>query len=222
MKTVSKILMVLSLVLMTNTAFAHDNVSKTTLSADEVLSDLMAGNQHFAKSEMNHPHQDHKRMLELSKGQHPVAAVLTCSDSRVPPEIVFDKGLGDLFVIRVAGNVLDNNIIASVEYATEHLGTPLVIVLGHTKCGAVSAAVEHGKDTNHIMQLVKEIEPAINQAKCQKGDEIENVIINNVINVTNELKNSQPLLNSQIKEGKVKIIGAVYDIETGKVEIISK
>lgn len=207
---------------MTNTAFAHDNVSKTTLSADEVLSDLMAGNQHFAKSEMNHPHQDHKRMLELSKGQHPVAAVLTCSDSRVPPEIVFDKGLGDLFVIRVAGNVLDNNIIASVEYATEHLGTPLVIVLGHTKCGAVSAAVEHGKDTNHIMQLVKEIEPAINQAKCQKGDEIENVIINNVINVTNELKNSQPLLNSQIKEGKVKIIGAVYDIETGKVEIISK
>ncbi|HEY4484757.1 MAG TPA: carbonic anhydrase, partial [Nitrospiria bacterium] len=112
------------------------------LNPDKALTMLMEGNARYVEGKMLHPNQAADRMGELAKGQHPFAVILGCADSRVPPEIVFDQGLGDLFVLRVAGNIADDAVIGSIEYAVEHLGTTLVFVLGHERCGAVSAAVE--------------------------------------------------------------------------------
>src|SRR5947209_10905279 len=136
-------------------AWAQHPVSGTA--ADEALARLMAGNRRYVLHKEQHPDQSLTRRKELESGQHPFAVILGCADSRVSPEILFDQGLGDLFVIRVAGNVVDDTILASVEYAVEHLGTRLIMVLGHEKCGAVSAAIEGGKQPRHLDALVAAI-----------------------------------------------------------------
>jgi len=188
------------------------------LTADQALATLKAGNEHYVAGRLDHPHANAARMHELAAGQHPCAAVLSCADSRVPPEIVFDQGLGDLFTIRVAGNVAGDTEIASIEYAAEHLDVPLVIVLGHQKCGAVTAAVEAGEAPGHLPSLVNAIRPAVEKTKGMSGDRVANAVRANVQLVVAELRASQPILAERIAKHELRVAGAVYSLDTGRVE----
>jgi len=188
--------------------------------ADSILRRLTEGNLRYVSSKPEHPNQGEDRRIEISKGQSPVAVIVGCSDSRIPPEIVFDQGLGDLFVIRVAGNVLDDIGMGSIEYAVDHLGVEVVVVLGHGKCGAVSATVGGGEAHGHIGSIVDAIIPALTKAKELPGDLTDNTIRANVGLMVEKIRSSQPILAKKSGEGKVKIVGAYYNIETGKVEFI--
>lgn len=218
MKLMNSLIVLLALTLTLNYPAIASEASKIT--ADEALQKLKVGNEHYLNFKLKHPDQSVKKRMELTKGQVPFAIILSCSDSRVPPEVVFDQGLGDLFVIRVAGNVIDDNIIGSIEYAVEHLGTPLVVVVGHEKCGAVSAAVNGVEQVCHIQSLVKAIQPAVNQAKKEKGDLIDNSIRTNVKLVAASLKKSEPILAEFVHSGKVKVVEAYYHLDTGKVDFV--
>ena len=190
------------------------------MSNEGALQKLMEGNRRFAGSKVIHPNQTKERRAQLSKGQKPFAVIVGCSDSRIPPEIIFDLGLGDLFVIRVAGNVVEDVAFGSIEYAVGHLGTQLVVVLGHGKCGAVSATVQGGEAHGHISSIVKAIAPAAEKAKNLPGDLIDNSIKANVGLVVERIASSKPILSELAKDGKIRIVGAYYDIESGVVEII--
>ena len=159
-----------------------------------------------------------ERRAELTKSQHPFAVVVGCSDSRVPPELVFDEGLGDLFVIRVAGNVIDDHALGSIEYAVDHLAVRLVVVLGHQRCGAVKAAKEtiaaKGQAPGHIQSLVTAIQPAVEATA--KGD-LEATVRENVKNVVQALRSSAPLLKGKVDSGEIKVVGAYYNLDTGSV-----
>lgn len=183
---------------------------------------LMEGNQRFVEQKTVHPHQNMDRVKEIAPKQKPIAMVLSCSDSRVPPEIFFDQGLGDIFIVRVAGNVLNDVNIGSAEYAAEHLNVPLIIVLGHKSCGAVKAAVAGGEVPGHISSIVKELEPAVREAKkTAKSENVAEAAAHiNVENVVKKLSNSEPILSELIKEKKLSVIGAYYDVDTGKVDIL--
>ena len=185
--------------------------------ADAVLNELKEGNRHHVQHRYTHPHETPARQRELVKGQHPHAIVLGCADSRVPPEIVFDQGLGDLFTIRVAGNIADDAVIASIEYAAEHLNTPLVVVLGHQMCGAVTAATEKREPPGHMPTLVKAIQPAVEEARGLSGDLIENAVRINVEMVVHHLRASAPTLAGLVRLGHLRVVAAVYSLETGRV-----
>ena len=194
---------------------AAQNVAPT---ADAVLAELKSGNQHHVGKRYEHPHQSAARQRELASGQHPHACILSCADSRVAPEIVFDQGLGDLFDVRVAGNVAGDAEVASIEYAAEHLSVPLIVVMGHQKCGAVTAAVEGGEAHGHLPTLVNAIRPAVDQASKLQGDRVENAIRINVENVVNQLRTSKPILAEMVGKRQLRIVGAVYSLDTGRVE----
>ncbi|MCX7965444.1 MAG: carbonic anhydrase [Syntrophorhabdaceae bacterium] len=179
---------------------------------------LIEGNKRYASGHPIHPHEDSERRKEVSSGQKPFAVIVGCSDSRVPPQIIFDQGIGDLFIIRVAGNIVDDVALGSIEYAVEHLGTELVVVLGHSKCGAVMAAVNGTEEDGHIRCIIKTIMPAVEKARKQEGDVIVNAIRNNIDMMVETIKNSEPIISKLIKKGKLKVIGAHYDIDTGVVE----
>ena len=164
-----------------------------------------------------HPHQTLDRQRQLVSGQHPHAEILSCSDSRVPPEIVFDQGLGDLFIVRVAGNVATDTEIGSLEYGAEHLHIPLLIVLGHESCGAVTAAVQGGPPEGHIVAFVDLIKPAVEKTRGMPGDPVANAIRLNVEMIVKQLRSSTPILSELVAHGKLRIVGAVYSIETGSV-----
>src|SRR5436190_12194194 len=185
--------------------------------ANAVLSELKAGNHRHQSHQYAHPHESAARQHELVKGQSPHAVILACADSRVPPEIVFDRGLGDLFVVRVAGNIATNSEIASIEYAAEHLHAPLVVVMGHQSCGAVGAAIEGGEAPGHLPALIDAIRPAVEEAKKEKGDLSANAVRINVERVVDQLRASQHLLAPAVAAGKLRIVGAVYALDTGKV-----
>jgi carbonic anhydrase len=187
-------------------------------SADAVLAELKAGNEHHAAKRYAHPHLTAARQRELASGQHPHAAILSCADSRVAPEIVFDQGLGDLFDVRVAGNVAGDAELASLEYASEHLNVPLIVVMGHQKCGAVSAAVEGGEAGGHLPTLLNAIKPAVEKAAALPGDRVANAVRINVENVVRQLRESKPVLAEAASKGHVRIVGAVYSLDTGKVD----
>ena len=187
---------------------------------EEILSELIAGNLRFVNSSMIHPHTSIRRRGDIKDGQHPIAAVLSCSDSRVPPEIVFDMGLGDLYVVRVAGNVLDQMIIASIEYAVLHLEVSVVIVMGHSKCGAVAAACKHEELEGHLPSLTFALNSAVNKAKGVEGDFLENTVLANVEGVVEEIKQTGSHFPTMVKSGNLLVIGAYYDIDTGKVGIL--
>ncbi|PYK08496.1 MAG: carbonic anhydrase [Verrucomicrobia bacterium] len=159
-----------------------------------------------------------KRRAELTKNQHPFATIVSCSDSRVPPEIVFDQGLGDLFVVRVAGNVIDDHSLGSVEYSVDHLAVRLIVVLGHQRCGAVKAAKETlaAKTTapGHIESLVKAIRPAV---EATINGDLETTIEANVKNVVRALRSSTPILKPKVDSGEVRVIGGYYSLDTGAV-----
>jgi carbonic anhydrase len=195
-----------------NMAFAED------AAVADPLQRLMDGNKRFVAGACTHPDQTSERRTEIAKGQHPFAVVLTCADSRVSPELLFDQGLGDLFVLRVAGNTVDDQIIGSIEYAVEHLHAPLIIVLGHRKCGAVQAAVKGGEVPGHIRSLVEFLQPSVEASKDMPGDAVDNAVKKNVERVAGILQRVEPILGEAAKDGKLKVVGACYDLDTGAVE----
>ncbi len=187
--------------------------------ADEALARLVEGNKRFVEMKLAHPDQDAGCRTRLSTGQQPFAVVLGCSDSRVPPEVIFDQGLGDLFVVRVAGNVADDLGLASIEYAVEHLGSRLIVVLGHERCGAVTAAVHGGEFPGHLPALMSALKPAVAKGKGA-ADAVEGAMLANVGLTTAQLQGSRPILAELVEKGEVKIVGARYDLDTGAVELV--
>ena len=186
-------------------------------SAAVVLQELKAGNDHHVAKRYQHPHQSAARQRELVADQHPHAIVLSCADSRVAPEIILDQGLGDLFDVRVAGNVAGETELASIEYAAEHLHTPLLVVMGHQKCGAVTAAAEAGEPEGHLPALIALIRPAVAKAKSLPGNLVDNAVRINVENVVAGVRTSKPLLQHLVESGHLTVVGAVYSLDTGKV-----
>ena len=218
MKIVSAIIITFALLIVFSSAgrsIGQNPEEKITV--DSVLAELKAGNEHHVAHLYQHPHETQDRVRELVAGQHPHAEILSCSDSRVPPEIIFDQGLGDLFVVRVAGNVARDTEIGSLEYGAEHLHIPLIVVLGHQSCGAVTAAVQGGPPEGHIAALVNLIKPAVDKSRGMTGDPVANAVRINVEMVVKQLRASTPILSEMVAHGKLKIVGAVYSLETGSV-----
>jgi carbonic anhydrase len=214
----------------------------------EAISRLKEGNRRFIAGNPQHPHesiderkyiaansyenagtislgmtaeQAAKRRVELAKSQHPFAIILSCSDSRVPPELVFDEGLGDLFIVRVAGNVLNDEGLGSIEYAVDILGAGLIVVLGHQSCGAVDAAMKtvaaKGKAPGHIQSLVRAIKQVVDSTP--KGD-LDTMIKANVKHVVDGLRSSTPILRAKVDAGDVQVIGGYYTLDTGAVTFL--
>ncbi|MBW4635214.1 MAG: carbonic anhydrase [Iphinoe sp. HA4291-MV1] len=190
------------------------------LSPDAALQKLIAGNQRFIQHQSQYPHQSAKRLHEVAQAQHPFATILSCADSRVPAEIIFDQGIGDIFDVRIAGNIATPEAIGSIEYAVALLGTPLLMVLGHERCGAVTAAVQKAALLGEIGSFVKAIKPAVEKVKSLPGDAVENAVVANVQYQIERLQRSQ-LLTEQRESGKLKIVGGRYDLDTGRVSIIT-
>jgi len=186
---------------------------------------LMEGNKRFVEQKSKHPHEAVDWRSELESGQHPFAVILGCADSRVPPELLFDQGLGDLFVVRVAGNIVDTDVRGSIEYAVDHLGTQLVVVLGHSRCGAVTAALEHATDSpsepEEIVSLLYRIEPAIRGLSETMDPEarMHEAVKRNVQLAVKRLSETPDLMRA-VKAGKLKIVGGLYDLHTCKVEFL--
>src|SRR5438552_13988241 len=188
-----------------------------SVSADAALAKLKEGNLRFASSEVSQSKPTAARRAETAQEQHPFAIVLGCADSRTAPEIVFDQNLGDLFVVRTAGNLVDDHALGSIEYAVAHLGARLIVVLGHTSCGAVKAALESDHAPGHVDSLVRDIQSAIKAAKGKSGDALSVAITENARLVAAQVK-AKAALGDLAKE--VRIVSAIYDLDTGKIEWI--
>jgi carbonic anhydrase len=189
----------------------------------EAISKLKEGNGRYTSGNLQHPGQTAERRTELAKTQHPFAGIVSCSDSRVPPEIVFDQGLGDLFIVRVAGNVINDEGLGSIEYTVDHLGTRLILVLGHQSCGAVKAAREtiaaKGKAPGHIESLVTAIKPAV---EATAKDDLDTTVKANVKNVVKALRSSTPILKAKVDSGEIQVIGGYYSLDTGAVTFLDE
>ncbi len=192
---------------------------EASVGAAEALRQLLDGNQRYVEGRLTRPNQTIERRATVAGGQHPVAAVLGCSDSRVPPEIILDQGLGDLFVVRLAGNVADPVAIDSIDYAVSHLGVRLIMVLGHDRCGAVTAAVQGHEAPGDVGPMLAELRPAVEATKSMPGDPVANAIAANVELTVAKLEYSKPL-SAMVKSGELRIVGGVYNLTTGKVEIL--
>jgi carbonic anhydrase len=186
-------------------------------SPQKALNLLQQGNARFSEERLEHPRRDAKTRKKLTAGQNPFAAILTCADSRVSPDLVFDKGLGDLFVIRNAGNVAGPTAIASIEYAVAVLGVSLVVVMGHDQCGAVQAAID-GVKTGHIGAVTDRIQPALKMAKDLEGNLLDNAIRLHAQRMAAQLRKTDPIIRPAWSEGKLKIISATYSLQTGRVQ----
>ncbi|WP_017297551.1 carbonic anhydrase [Nodosilinea nodulosa] len=204
----------------TKSAAAGSVPASSSLSPEAALDRLLAGNQRFTRHDPQHPDQSEGRVLELAQGQHPFATVLSCADSRVAAEIVFDQGLGDIFDVRVAGNIATPEVVGSIEYAVELLGTPLLMILGHERCGAVTAAVENGPLPGEIGTFVEAILPAVKQVKGMPGDEVDNAVSANVRYQVEQVMRSQ-LIRDRQQSGQLQVVGARYDLDTGLVTLIT-
>lgn len=198
--------------------------SNPVVSNQTPLETLLEGNERFNQGKSIHPDESIDYLSNLKKGQHPVAVVISCSDSRVPPELVFDQGLGKIFSIRTAGNVIGDYELGSIEYAVEHLKCNLIIVLGHENCGAVDAFIHnpHDKKGGHIQTIVdyianEEEEKAIPAAMRSN---IEMAVKANILHGVHLLKNSEPELKEVFKAGKLEIVGAFYDLDNGQVKLL--
>jgi len=195
------------------------------ITPDEALARLLEGNRRYVANKSFCPNESTTTRTKLATGQAPFAIILGCSDSRVPPEVVFDFGLGDLFVIRVAGNIVEDAGVGSIEYAVEHLGTPLIVVLGHERCGAVKATIETleagAEAPGHIAELVRKLKPAVEASAKTPGDKVANAVRENVRRMVTELAGLEPFLKEKVEGGKVKVVGAHYDLDSGVVELLS-
>jgi carbonic anhydrase len=189
--------------------------------SSEVLETLLAGNARFAAGEPSRADRSPGRREAVAGAQHPPAIVLTCADSRVAPEIAFDQGLGELFVIRNAGNVLDPHVIGSIEYAVAHLGSPLILVVGHERCGAVAAAVAGGHVEGGIGEVVASIAPSVEIARGLGGDDRVDVAVRaHARRVAERLRVSGPLIAEAVRSGRVRVAAARYDLDSGLVELL--
>lgn len=206
------------------------------LSPEEALERLMAGNARYASGTPQRPNQDAARRTEVAGGQSPFAVVVGCSDSRVPVEVVFDQGLGDLFVVRTAGNLIDDVGAASIEFAVSALGARLVMVMGHQRCGAVKATVDAtlarerespaaapaspASPPNLLNALVTRIQPAVDTVRDMEGDMLENAIRANAQGMAHHLQSRSLVIQDAIQQGNIRIVSSVYDLDTGRVELV--
>ncbi|MDD5264260.1 MAG: carbonic anhydrase [Candidatus Bipolaricaulis sp.] len=186
--------------------------------ADQVLCELWEGNRRYQRDEPIGPRRDGTRRASVADGQTPLAAVVTCSDSRVPPELIFDQGLGDLFVVRVAGNVIGGDALGSLEYAAEHLEVPVIVVLGHSRCGAVGAAVGGESGSPHLEGILAALRPAVEATAALRGDRVANAAREHVRRLVSELPTRSSVLGRRGDTGRLAIVGAYYDVSTGAVE----
>lgn len=193
---------------------------KRRLSGEEALQVLLAGNKRFLSGNLEHPNHCEESRKGLVAGQEPLAVVLSCADSRVPPVDVFDQGLGDLFVLRVAGNIINDHILGSIEYAVSHLHTPLVMVMGHSSCGAVGAVAQGAKLGGHIASLTPSIEAALKKAKGQEGHWTNNAAKELAKTTAQRIKESEPIIADLVSEGKVLVVATYYDLSTGEVMLL--
>lgn len=189
---------------------------------------LMEGNQRFASGNALHPERTPADFQPLATAQYPIATILGCSDARVPPEILFDRGIGELFIVRVAGNFVSgagSAVKGSVEYSIAELHAPLVMVLGHSNCGAVKSAIQHIKQHDSlpgaINDLVNYIKPAVLESEHEPGDPLVNAVRANVRRSVERLKGLEPILAPAVRSGKIRVVGGVYELATGKVEMLS-
>jgi carbonic anhydrase len=197
------------------------------VNADQALRELLAGNQRFASGNRLTPRGRPEEFRVLAHGQFPEAVVVSCADSRVPPEILFDVGVGDIFVVRVAGNVIGGagvSVKGSIEYAVAELNVPLIVVLGHSGCGAVKSAIQHIENRDSlpgaINGMVELIKPAVAESRGMSGDPLENAIRKNVENGVERLEGLEPIVAPRVKDRTVRVAGGVYDLLTGVVTLI--
>lgn len=209
---------------MTGAFSASAKTAPNAIAPSAALKQLLGGNARYVA---NKPEQRDfsANRPNLVKAQFPIASIISCSDSRVVPDMAFDQNPGDLFIMRVAGNVMSPDLLASLEYGVKFLGTPLVIVMGHTSCGAVSAAIDVLQNEadlpGHLPELISAIEPAVIKAKAEKsGDLLNNSILQNVRDQVAQLKTSAPVVNRFYNDKKIDIVGAVYDLKDGKVSLV--
>ena len=188
----------------------------------QALLSILEGNKRFYTGKPLCPNQNEARRKELLSSQNPNIAILSCADSRIPPEIIFDQGIGDIFVIRNAGNILDSLTLGSLEYAARHLKVSLIIVLGHEDCGAVKSSLSGGKELCSIDFITNKIKPAVKKAKTLNGDILENAIKINVINVINELKECSDVIKERVNDKSLELSGLYYSMSTGKVEVLKE
>lgn len=197
---------------------------QNVLSPETALDRLLQGNKRYTKGTMRR-HDFETERPALALGQNPFAGILSCADSRIAPEYAFDTGRGDVFVCRVAGNFADDNTVASFEYAVAVLNTPMILVLGHDRCGAVEAAIKGVNDgadfPGHIPSLIKALRPAVKAANTLPGDLLTNAIDQNVILNVKKLQKASPILDKAVAEGKLAIHGGVYELQTGRVRLIA-
>jgi carbonic anhydrase len=218
--------------------------AQPTPNAEDALKRLMAGNRAFSAGQASRPRQAQQRRLDVAVGQTPFAAILGCSDSRVPPELVFDQGLGDLYVVRVAGNIADRLAIASLELAVEDLGVRLILVLGHDACAAVTRTIEllglsaqqpqtgmwtwqhdwgsgPARPVGHLSELAAAIKPSVDEAHHRGRDRVDAAIDANIRRVVEQLKTSQPILASRVANAGLRVVGARYHLASGVVTLTS-
>jgi carbonic anhydrase len=202
----------------------HAHAAPPSVSPDEAMDRLMRGNARFAEGYGAHPNSGAPRRAEVAAGQRPFATILACADSRVAPELIFDQGLGDLFVVRVAGNVVDDAVLASIEYSVIHLGSTLIMALGHERCGAVKATIEalagrgdpNDRDTK-IGALAALIAPAVRATPAGVADPLDAAVSLNAANAAGEILARSPPLRTRVVGGSLKIVAARYDLDDGRV-----
>ena len=199
---------------MSSWAIAADHTTPS-VTADDALGRLKTGNERFATSKVSAGKPVAARRAETAQAQHPFAIIVACADSRTAPEIVFDQNIGDLFVIRTAGNLVDDYALGSIEYGVEHLGVRLIVVLGHERCGAVTAALASDSAPGHINALVRDIQPAVAASKGKEGDALANAIHENDAAVAAKIRKEAQLGEHA---AQVKVVEGYYDLDTGKVE----
>ncbi|MCC5648618.1 carbonic anhydrase [Nostoc sp. XA013] len=203
-----------------NLLAAEKTPAKEDITPDKALQELLDGNERFVKAKRRNPNQTLSRLAEVAKSQKPFASILGCADSRVPSEIVFDQGLGDLFVCRIAGNIATTQQIGSLEFGSLVLGAKVIMVMGHERCGAVDAAIKDAQVPGQIGSLLQAIKPSVESSKEQSGDKLENVCKANILAQVKKLKSSS-VLSELIKAEKLKIVGGYYDLDTGRISLVS-
>jgi len=189
---------------------------------DQSLKMLLDGNKRYVSGAVTRPHQNGARRSEVAKGQKPFAMLLSCADSRVPPEILFDQGLGDLFVVRVAGNIATNEGLGSLEYGAAVLGARLLMVLGHEYCGAVDAALKGQDVPGNIKSVVAPIAPVVKSVKAQPNPTLDAATLENVKTVLEAINTKSTVLTDMVKKGTLKIVGATYDLDSGQVTLVDE
>ncbi|MEG3954637.1 carbonic anhydrase [Microcoleus sp. herbarium2] len=194
-------------------------IAQNNVTPQQALQMLIDGNQRFVNNMRQNPNQTIARVTQVAPSQAPFAAILGCADSRFPAEILFDRGIGDIFVCRVAGNVTTPEEKGSLEFGTLVLGAKVLMVVGHENCGAVKAAIEGGELPGQIGSLTKAIKPAVESSKNQPGDKVVNAVKENIKLQASRLKDS-PVISGLIQEGKLLVVGGYYDLDTAAVQII--